>query len=803
MQDEVPANRDLPVGDRVVNDEVKKYVTGRKLHTNLCIWKLYNMRIHVHWPSVILLPVHLPGQQRVVIMGEDLQDLQRNRTENSKLLAFFRLCGEDQDPLAQTLTYLEIPVYFTWTRSEVRGPNNEIIMCWQRRKGKRGVVNDIPDVVTSNRLGRLSTVDPTETERFALRLLLTVRSGPESFDDIRTVNDVLMENFTVTAIELGLLDNDRHWDLTLDDAALLRSENRLRRLFVVIICQCQVGSPDQLWMRHRDQLTGDLLRDAIGRRRPGDPEVGYDDRMYNRALIMIEDICLDMCGHELSVLRMRSPDRDVPLFVGPMMQRNTYTDEDRAHLGAAAHAALAMMEPRQREVFNRIMECVGAAEQQRNSFHFLQAPGGTGKTFLINALLDQARSENRIAIAVASSGIAATLLHGGRTAHSVLHIPLDLVRAGKTVFNVEKGSDAAEVIRSASLLIWDEATMTHKSVYEAMDKTFRDIRDKPNCLFGGCTVLLAGDWRQILPVVPRAGRSQQVYSCVNQSYLWQQVEKHTLVRNMRAANAGHRAAGQIEEFSALLLSIGDGTINDEGNNIILPCGNIHNSPTRSHLIEAVYPNLDIDYVNDDFLRERCILATTNAKCEELNSRLVDMLPGEARIYTSVNKACDPRDARTFTPESLARMPVTGVPPHELKLKVGMPVILLRNIDAPKLCNGTRLRVDQLHDRVLVCTILTGIGAGDQVFIPKMPMMPSDFDIKFTRFTFPLRPAFVITLNKSQGQTFNYCGLDLEESAFSHGQVYVGFSRVGDPNHLFIYAPGGYTRNIVYHEVFDH
>jgi hypothetical protein len=128
--------------------------------------------------------------------------------------------------------------------------------------------------------------------------------------------------------------------------------------------------------------------------------------------------------------------------------------------------------------------------------------------------------EDGIAIAVASSGIAALLLVGGRTAHSTFKIPINI--DADSTCNVPLGSDIAELIQHAKLIIWDEAPMAHKHIFECVDKTFRDImgavdESNKNKLFGGKVMLLGGDFRQILPVVPRGSRGDIVSASLKRS----------------------------------------------------------------------------------------------------------------------------------------------------------------------------------------------------------------------------------------------------------------------------------------------
>ncbi|XP_037942473.1 ATP-dependent DNA helicase pif1-like [Teleopsis dalmanni] len=136
-------------------------------------------------------------------------------------------------------------------------------------------------------------------------------------------------------------------------------------------------------------------------------------------------------------------------------------------------------------------------------------------------------------------------------------------------------------------------------------------------------------------------------------------------------------------------------------------------------------------------------------------------------------------------------------PHNLRLKTGSPIIMLRNLNASKLCNGMRLVIKKIMGNVLEITILNGKFEGEAVLLPRIPMIPSDSPIPFRRLQFPIRLAFRMTINKSQGQTMSICGIDLENQVFLHGQLYVACSRVGKPSSLFIYTPQELPKNIVH------
>ena len=119
-----------------------------------------------------------------------------------------------------------------------------------------------------------------------------------------------------------------------------------------------------------------------------------------------------------------------------------------------------------------------------------------------------------------------------------------------------------------------------------------------------------------------------------------------------------------------------------------------------------------------------------------------------------------------------------IPPHQLTLKLHAVVILLRNLNVRKgLCNGSRLEVLGLHENFLQCKILTGSKSGEIEVIPRITLNNTDsYTFILSRHQFPIRLAFAMTINKSQGQTFEKLGLDLRTQVFAHGQANVGFSR---------------------------
>ena len=202
---------------------------------------------------------------------------------------------------------------------------------------------------------------------------------------------------------------------------------------------------------------------------------------------------------------------------------------------------------------------------------------------------------------------------------------------------------------------------------------------------------------------------------------------------------------------------------------------------------------------------------TNEGVENINQLLLDKFPGATRIYKSNDKVTNSEDQQQYPEEFLNSLNPSGMPPHEIHLKEKAPIILLRNLDPIQgHCNGTKYIVNKLNDHVIDATVSSGVHVGTRIFIPRISLSPSEdiYPFRLERRQFPVRAAFAMTANKSQGQTLSKVGIYLEKDFFTHGQLYVAMSRVGSSENIKILTrtghfqnyTGTFTDNVVYHEI---
>jgi hypothetical protein len=807
-----PDRADIEVN---LNDEITLHQSMRYISSTEAIWRIFGFKMHWRSHAVEILPIHLPGKQAVHWKeAESLLDV-GTRGAQTKLTQFFALCKRQDTP--RNLKYMNAPDYFVWNVKQ---------RDWTER------------IHMTNTIGRIHAVSPRDKQRFCLRLLLTYKASPTSFEDLRTINGIVYPTFEDACVELGFLASDVEWDKCMKEATLCQLPRSLRNLFCIILLFCDPTDVMKLWNDHYEAMSEDFSYKLAK-----DPKFVDDDVRSNQVLgltLKQIDQCLRCMGSSLKTFvddgklpALPQFQDTVPLDKNPLVaQEMSYEHVNHAKLmSIQGQLETATSEPRQ--FYDRVLAAID--DPTLNNLFFLEGQGGSGKTFICQIILASVRLRREIALPVASSGLASLLLMGGRTAHSRFGIPCTAATEDMScTYSLQ--SDSAELLAKAKLIIWDEISMVHRFIVEAVDRMFRDITkiDRP---FGGKVVIFSGDFRQLLPVIPNMDAMDCARATLPRStILWDTIRPNhvTLTTNMRLLSNKLSDADKAEmiEFSKFLLSLGNGTAPTINGQVQMPHGiakRYTGEQSINELIETIYGDLSrngflkwpVD-TKQKYLAERALLAPTNAVVTNLNNTILKTLPGDVREYRSADSVVDDgsgisaeQTAINFPVEFLNTLNINGFPEHVLQLKVGAPIMLLRNIcPANGLCNGTRLTITELHDNIIRARIVSGDFAQEDVMIPRVDLIDNPnkkWPFELRRRQFPVRLAFAMTIHKCQGQTLKHVGLFLPEPIFSHGQLYVAFSRVTSNKNIHVLidndgmpGQGGlWTPNVVLREVFDH
>lgn len=431
---------------------------------------------------------------------------------------------------------------------------------------------------------------------------------------------------------------------------------------------------------------------------------------------------------------------------------------------------------------------------------FLSGPGGSGKTFVYNAITSNLLSSNKRVLCVASTGIAASLLFHGRTAHSVFKIPIS--KDYNILFQLPALSEKErDRLSSFDLLIWDEISMQKKSDIFFVDRLLQNITnaDKP---FGGKYVLFGGDFAQTVPISGYGGL-RDVTESIKSDLYWSKIHRSWLlvnnyrileneenrefkvwVSNLRSHNCSIDIPSYINRVSNvtdLMKQIYD------LNNLTF----FHPpSTTGQHLLESDIRNLY------NYFHDRAILCPDNQSVDEKNRHLLVsfsqswntplIIKRGREAVVSLDRKCRHLEATDVVPS------ITGCPLTGLEICLGAPVMILRNFYTP--CgfypNGARFIVSAIsQDLIKISRIHNGevehVELPRSKFQHKMPMSNSQYVL----MQFPIRLAFSMTIHKSQGQSINRVGLDFsKKQSWAHGMTYVAFSRAKDVNNLFLLCP---------------
>eukprot|EP00794_Sanderia_malayensis_P021395 gene21395-biopygen17171 len=514
----------------IVHDEIRQYLNSRYVGPHQAMYKLMQYEMYDQSHTIVRLAIHLPDQHTVYFTDPDLA---AHRNNDSMLMAYFTLNQREQN--AHQYLYKDIPEHYTFNKSTKQ---------WQqcKRRPPKGVI------------GRIYNVLPSDAERFALRLILLHRKGATSFEDIRTVDGVTHDTLKNAARAMSLLEDDAEHRRCLQDAAIINMPAHMRQLFATLILFPTPSDINALFTEFQEDMADDYVRhDQLQ-----DGNTTFQQQHIHMCLVDIQN---NLHIHGKSLQDFPEMPQLPANYPQPQQVDDEINIEQEREQG---QQMLEQLNPEQLHIHNTVVHA-NETHSTDNCF-FLDGPAGTGKTFLYNTLVRNLQASGHKLKCVAYSGIAATLLIHGRTAHSTFQIPIPLLDT--STCNVKAQSLRAQKLRDTTLFVWDEASMILATALKAVDRLLRDIT-KVHKPFGGKYFFLGGDFRQVLPVIKKAGRERVVQECLKSRKgedLWSHFQQFRLITNMRAVQDETYQA-----FSDWLLRIGNGVEpHDDQHQIKLP-----------------------------------------------------------------------------------------------------------------------------------------------------------------------------------------------------------------------------------------
>ncbi|KAE8738105.1 hypothetical protein FOCC_FOCC016421 [Frankliniella occidentalis] len=741
-------------GQFVEWDEIQFYKKMRFLGSMEAVTSIMGVPEIYKSHSVTTLPVHDEGEQTILWEEGGMARALENG-EKTMLTEYFKL-NENSDKYRHKM-YVEVVETHSWHEKE---------KYWKERKLGRNKEKRESCIA---RLCIIPLSAKHENEYYLRSLLLNI-PGPRSFEHIRTVNNIVYASYKEACIALGLLIDDREAERCMNEICELFNGKSIRKTFALILVFMRPHDAISLWTKYRDNMIDDFKYKHRMTADENNTQLFTEMALHHiQSILMQHNVTLDTFG--LPSPSMTEDDIRLHCLVTGMVEEISLADKAES---LADMTEKIGTNPQQLTAFNTIMTAVRGNRQFGNLF-YLKGRGGCGKTYLLNAVILTCEVENIAVQVSAFTGVAAKLLRSGKTSHKVFGLSVkdsDQQLLGTVSSSIQLQSPQAQRLRDSKLIIWDEISMATAVQLETVNMLLKEIMNS-NEPFGGKVLVVSGDFCQCLPVLPGKGRKDIVEACVPSSPLWQEFKTLKLDKNMRLNSDD-------QEFADWMVSVGNGSANIPGSTRVeIP--NDLTVESREDLIQHVFGDFSLPLKGD-----AAILCPRNDTVNEINDIVLDRINGEERVYLSdtyikqQGTAIQNFEDQGLTKEYLETLNPASLPFHRLRLRVGSVVMLMRNMNFEDgLCNGTKLIVQGLGNNALFCRGLEGDLANEVVIIPRVTLATDEFrfDSLLCRKQFPVRLCMAMTINRSQGGTLRRAGIYLATPSFSHGQLYVGVSRV--------------------------
>jgi hypothetical protein len=569
-------------------DEFRDYMNARYLSSSEAVYRILNFHTVSKRPGVRCLSVHLEGKN----LGRMYDRSQPGYSEMSDLLWYFkRPSTEPFSGLKYTelfsLYYLEtVPLNVALDSGQTlittvtteKGLSQKVL----RRRVRRPIV------------ARLQTVPLRLKETFYLRALLQVRPA-SNFEDARTIRGHCYPTYQGAATVLGLFQDDHEAVYAMNEAIAAYSRpSQLRFLFTQLLADLPFPAVE-LWARFQSDLCADYrLRHPTAH--------ATDLALQDLArYLAAQGSSLTQCGLPEPARHCAEVDLELSFFANQLSSIRMTSDE-----------AYCRMNSGQKGIFDHLL-----GQLDVRGCYFVDGRAGRGKTFLISAMCDRIRADERIVCVTGTTALSVIHYERGRTAHSAFGIPVQESDAG-LVSKISTHSGRAELLRQASLLIWEELPMVKKAVVECADHLLQDImsNDLP---FGGKLLIGLGDFRQVAPVVRgSSGPTATLNSSIRTSTLWNHFKVLRLTSPVRQAGD--------PVYARWVDQVGDGLHPFETS---VPLRHLQHLDDLNAAADFLFPQ---DSVSTSAAAvQRAFLSPFNARVDLFNRLILERLPGRAGI----------------------------------------------------------------------------------------------------------------------------------------------------------------------------